>query len=144
MVKAASLTTVAIAGGPFTYNGSAQTPATVAVTGAGGSSLAPTASYANNTNSGTATASYSYAGDANHEASNNSVSFAIAKANAIVTVNGYNGIYYASSHGATGSVVGVVGDPLAAGSSLNLGSSFMSAPGGTASWTFSGGTNYMD
>ena len=63
--KAVTTTTVTINGGPFTYTGAAQTPATVSVTGAGGLNLTPTASYANNINAGTATASYSYAGDAN-------------------------------------------------------------------------------
>src|SRR5207237_37407 len=46
--KASSTTVVTINGGPFTYTGSAQTPATVSVTGAGSLSLTPTANYANN------------------------------------------------------------------------------------------------
>ena len=37
---------------------------------------------------------------------------------------------------------GVAGDLSAAGSSLNLGASFTNVPGGTANWTFTGGTNY--
>ncbi len=41
-------------------------------------------------------------------------------------------------------MVGVAGDPTAAGSSLNLGASFTNVPGGTANWTFTGGTNYND
>jgi hypothetical protein len=49
--------------------GLAQTPATVSVTGAGGLNLTPTADYANNTNAGTATASYTFAGDDNHTGS---------------------------------------------------------------------------
>ena len=49
------------------------------VTGAGSEPDAD-ADYANNTNAGTATASYTYAGDANHEASNDSEKFAIEKA----------------------------------------------------------------
>ena len=60
----------------------------------------------------------------------------------MVTVSGYTGTYNATAHGATGTVVGVAGDLAAAGSSLNLGSSFINAPGGTASWTFTGGINY--
>jgi hypothetical protein len=47
--------------------GSAQTPATVSVTGAGGLNLTPTADYAN-TNAGTATAS-TFVGDDNHTGS---------------------------------------------------------------------------
>jgi hypothetical protein len=38
----------------------------------------------------------------------------------------------------------VAGDLTAAGSTLNLGASFTNVPGGTASWTFTGGTNYND
>ena len=48
--KAPTVTTVTINGGPFTYTGSAITPATVTVTGAGGLDLTPAASYANNIN----------------------------------------------------------------------------------------------
>lgn len=40
--------------------------AVLSITGAAGLSLTQTPSYANNTNAGTATASYTYAGDANH------------------------------------------------------------------------------
>ena len=84
--KASSTTTVTIVGGPFTYTGSAQTPATVAVTGAGGLSLTPAANYPNNVNAGTATASYTYAGDANHLGSSDSVNFTIDKASSTTTV----------------------------------------------------------
>src|SRR5437899_6209693 len=44
------------------------------------------ASYANNTNVGTATASYTYAGDANHEGSSDSKNFEITKASTTTTV----------------------------------------------------------
>src|SRR5205823_14217136 len=75
---------------PLTYTGAAQTPATVSVTGAGSLSLTPTASYADNVNAGTATASYSYAGDANHLGSSDSKTFTIDKASTttIVTITG--------------------------------------------------------
>ena len=84
--KAPSVTTVIITGAPFTYTGSAITPASVTVTGAGGLSLTPTPVYANNTDAGTATASYSYTGDANHEASSDSKDFTIDKAPSVTTV----------------------------------------------------------
>src|SRR4029450_8133528 len=86
IAQAASVTTVTINGGPFAYTGAAQTPATVTVTGAGGLSLTPAADYANNTNAGTATASYSYAGDDNYEASSDSKNFVIGKASKITKV----------------------------------------------------------
>ena len=68
----------------------------------------------------------------------------INKADAVVTVTGYTGVYDANAHGATGSATGVAGDPSASGSSLNLGASFTDVPGGIANWTFTGGTNYND
>jgi len=40
--------------------------------------------------------------------------------------------------------VGVAGDLSATGSSLTFGASFTNAPGGTGSWNFEGGTNYLD
>src|SRR6185437_4337473 len=88
--KAPSVTIVTITGAPFTYTGSPITPATVTVTGAGGLSLTPTADYANNTNAGTATASYTFAGDANHDPSSDSKNFTIDKAPSvtIVTITG--------------------------------------------------------
>ena len=101
IAKAASAVVVTIDGGPFTYTGLAQTPATVTVTGAGGLSLTPTASYANNVNAGTATASYAYAGDANHEAGSGSATFAIGKATAAVVVTPYAVTYDGSPHAAT-------------------------------------------
>ena len=69
---------------PFT--GAAQTPCSVSVTGAGGLSLAPAASYLNNVGPGTATASYSYVGDANHTGSSDSKTFLITVVGATLKV----------------------------------------------------------
>ena len=90
IAKAESTTVVSCQGGPFTYTGQAQTPCTVAVTGAGGLSLTPAPTYANNTDAGTATASYTYAGDANHSGSSDSKNFTIDKASSttVVTIVG--------------------------------------------------------
>jgi hypothetical protein len=84
--KATSTTTVTCGAGPFTYNGSAQTPCSVSVTGAGGLNLTPAPSYENNVGAGTATASYTYAGDANHTGSDDSKQFTIGKASSTTTV----------------------------------------------------------
>ena len=76
--QASSITTVTI-GGPFTsYRLAAH--ARDGVTGAGGFNLTPTADYSDNTNAGTATASYTFAGDANHTGSCDSKNFTIDKA----------------------------------------------------------------
>jgi hypothetical protein len=113
--KAPSVTTVTITGGPFTYTGSAQTPATISVTGAGGLNLTPTAVYANNTNVGDATASYTFAGDANHTGSSNSKTFTIGKA--------YQGITWAAPDAI---MYGV------ALSGIQLNASVAGVPGGSA------------
>ncbi len=100
---------VTIAAGTFTYNGSAQTPATVTVTGAGGLSLTPTASYANNTNAGTATASYSYAESANYLGSSDSKDFTIAKASSTTGVTIAAGTFTYNGSAQTPATVTVTG-----------------------------------
>ena len=66
----------------------------------------------------------------------------INKADAAVSVTGYTGVYDGSAHGATGTATGVGGVDLSG--SLDLGAKFTNVPGGTADWTFTGGTNYKD
>src|SRR5262249_53875825 len=68
------------------YNGSAQTPCSASVTGAGGLNQSPAVSYTNNTAAGTATASASYGGDANHNGSSDTKNFTIDKAGSVTTV----------------------------------------------------------
>ncbi|HMJ25610.1 MAG TPA: Ig-like domain-containing protein, partial [Pyrinomonadaceae bacterium] len=135
--KASSTTTVTCIGSPV-YTGSPITPCSVTVTGAN-LNLTPAPVYANNVNAGTntASASYTFAGDANHTGSDDSKTFSIAKANATVNVSGYSGVYDGNSHGASGTATGVNGEDLI--SLLNLGASFTNVPGGTASWTFNAG-----
>src|SRR5262249_7108181 len=65
----------------------------------------------------------------------------IGKATATVTVTGGTYTYDGQAHGASGSVTGVGGVPLPG---LDLGAKFTNVPGGTAHWTFAGGTNYED
>jgi hypothetical protein len=139
--KASSTTTVGCPGN-VTFAGEALTPCTVAVVGAGGLNLSPAATYANNVNAGTATASYEFAGDTNHTASSDSTTFLINKANAMVTAQGYTGVYDGLAHGASGTAVGVKGEPLAG---LSLGTTFTNVPGGTAQWAFTDQTgNYKN
>ena len=137
--KAPSVTTVTCPPN-VTYTGASLTPCNASVTGAGGLNLAPTPTYSNNTNAGTATASYNYAGDDNHTASGDSKNFVIKKADATITVNGYTGVYDGNAHGATGSATGINSEDLSG--LLNLGSSFTDVPGGTANWAFAGNGNY--
>ena len=53
------------------------------MTGAGGLSQSLTVTYSDNTNAGTATASASFGGDANHKSSSDSKTFTIEKADAV-------------------------------------------------------------
>ena len=88
VAKAAS-STVITCPTSATYTGSALTPCTAAVTGAGGLNTTATTTYANNTDAGTATADATYAGDANHNGSTaTQVSFTVAKASQTLTYSG--------------------------------------------------------
>ncbi len=112
--KAPTLTTITIVGAPFTYTGSARTPATVSVTGAGGLSLTPSASYVNNINAGTTTASYSFAGNVNYFASSDSEDFTIGKAAVTITANNKSKTYGAVNPTLDAAITGTVnGDVLA-------------------------------
>src|SRR5439155_131930 len=90
--KASSVTAVSCPAG-VTYNGSAQTPCTASMTGAGGLNQTLTVSYTNNINVGTATGSASFAGDANHTASSDSKTFQINKAAVTATAGGGSAAY---------------------------------------------------
>jgi hypothetical protein len=125
-----------ISGYTGTYDGSAH-GASGSCTGGGTLDLG-----AEFTNVPGGTAHWTFTGDSNHNDAEGDVAIVINKADASITVNGYTGTYDAAAHGATGSATGVGGVDLSAG--LNLGASFINVPGGTAHWTFSGGTNYND
>src|SRR5205807_7183600 len=98
--------------GPFTYGSAAQTPCSATVTGTGGLNQSLTVSYTNNTNAGTATASASFAGDANHTGSSDSKNFTIGKADPTVTATGNTCTYNGSPCAGNGSAAGVNGEPL--------------------------------
>jgi hypothetical protein len=68
--------------------------------------------------------------------------YTIAKANATINLAGWSGMYDGAAHGASGAAAGVGGVDLSR--SLKLGASFTEVPGGTAHWSFTGGTNYND
>lgn len=73
---------------PVTYNGSPLTPCSATVTGAG-LNQPLTVMYSNNTNVGTASATASYAGDANHTGNSGSNTFKIDPASVTVTAGSY-------------------------------------------------------
>jgi hypothetical protein len=64
----------------------------------------------------------------------------ISQAVATIDVKGKTVTYDGNAHGATGSATGVKGEDLSG--LLSLGSSFTNVPGGKATWSFAGNTNY--
>ena len=94
--KHASVTVVTCDAGPFAYTGSAHTPCTATVTGAGGLNEPLSVVYTDNVNAGGVTASAVYAGGATHAGSDDSETFVIDQAGSTTVVScpsnvGYTG-----------------------------------------------------
>ena len=86
------------------------------------------------TNAGTYNAdAWSFDGNGNYNLASGTVDDAIAKADANVSVTGGTWTYDAAEHGASGTATGIGGVVL---TGLDLGSSFINVPGGTANWAF--------
>ncbi|MGZ5544398.1 MAG: beta strand repeat-containing protein, partial [Limisphaerales bacterium] len=105
ITKAASLVTV-LCSTSETYTGAAIEPCTASYSGAGGLTGTLTPTYADNMNVGTATASASFSGDANHDGSSNTSNFAITKATSTATVTVSDATYDGNAHDGTASVAG--------------------------------------
>jgi hypothetical protein len=152
IAKAPSTVAVSCAAGPFTYNGSAQTPCSAKATGAGGLDVSLTVSYSDNVNAGPATASASYGGDANHLGDSSSKTFTIGKATPTVSVNWAAWTFDGTAHPASGSVTGVGGAALGTPSFTyysgtgTSGTPLAGAPSGVGTYTvlagFAGNSNY--
>jgi hypothetical protein len=152
IAKAPSTVTVSCAAGPFTFNGSAQTPCSAKATGAGGLDVSLTVSYSDNIDAGTATASASYGGDANHLGDSSSKTFTIGKATPTVSVNWAAWTFDGTAHPASGSVTGVGGAALGTPSFTyysgtgTSGTPLAGAPSGVGTYTvlaaFAGNSNY--
>ncbi len=127
------------------YDGNPHT-ASVIATGVNGEDLSANISLSGTTHTGAG----NYPADpwtfndpsGNYNLDSGTVADSIGKADAVISVSGYNGVYDGNPHGATGTAVGVKGESL--DFNLNFGSNFTDVPGGTADWTFTGGSNYND
>ncbi|MCA1683581.1 MAG: hypothetical protein LC708_00390, partial [Actinobacteria bacterium] len=97
ITAADSTTTVTCPEGPFIYNTTEHKPCSVTVTGVGGLDLMPAPTYANNTNSGIASASYTFNGDANHNGSTGSENFEIEKAATSTSVTCLESVVYSGT-----------------------------------------------
>jgi hypothetical protein len=129
-----------------TYNGSSHM-ATGTATGVNGEDLATLLdlSGTTHTNAGNyATDAWTFGGNTNYNSTNGTVADKINQADAVCTITPYSAVYDGAAHKASGSCTGVDAGATAAGGTLDLGASFTNVPGGTATWHFTGGTNYRD
>jgi hypothetical protein len=126
-----------------TYTGGPLTPCTATATGVPDVSVPLSVDYSGtNTDAGTASATASWAGDANHDGSSGSQTFRIGQAAASCRVTPYSGVYDGQPHGLSGTCIGVGGVDLSAG--LTLGETRTDAGSSTVPWSFEGGANYAD
>jgi hypothetical protein len=131
---------IVITGYTGTYDGAAH-GATGTATGVGGEDLTGLLNLGESlTDAPGGTANWTFAGNADYNAAGGTAAITINRADAAIAVAGFTGTYDGAAHGATGTATGVNGESLNA--FLNLGASFTDVPGGTANWTFGGGTNY--
>ena len=155
--QAGSTTTVVCTGEPFTYDAAGHgCTASWTSTGADAEGAGLTVTYEgiNGTiygpstalpvNAGDYQASASFGGDTNHTGSTDTEDFTIGQATAVCTVTDYSGIYDAAAHGIGVDCTGVDAGGAALGSTVTNTDTFTDVPGGTASWSFEGGTNYED
>ena len=136
---------VVVAPYSVTYDGAPHSATVTSITGVNGETGATVGTVAldtTHTDAGTYTDSWSFTGSRNYTDTVGTITDTIAKADAVVTVTGYTGIYDAAPHGATGSAIGVGRTDLSSG--LSFGAPLTNAPGGLVSWAFSGGRNYND
>jgi hypothetical protein len=89
------------------------------------------------------TATWAFTGGQDYNNQGGSVGIQITKINANCSISGYGpAAYDGNPHGAMGTCTGINGEMIPTIGSLNLGAQFTDFPGGTANWTFTGGTNY--
>ncbi|WP_439882832.1 YDG domain-containing protein [Pontibacter sp. MBLB2868] len=96
------------------------------------------------TNAGTYKATANYAESANHEASSDSKTFAIGKADAIINVSAYDVVYNGKEHSATFTALGVENSPADLSSLMDVSGTMHTNAGTYAAdaWIFAGNGNY--
>src|SRR5438128_225871 len=147
IAPASSTTAVSCPAGPYTYTGAAQMPCSAMATGAGGLNVAVApVTYTNNTNVGTAGASATYAGDANHLGSTGTGGFTIDRAASAVTVTCTAGAPYTYTGSAqtpcTAAATGVGMSPVDVSGSLSYANN-LAAGAATAAASWAGDPNHL-
>src|SRR5207247_245062 len=145
--QASSTTVVTCPSAAQTYTGSPQTPCSATATGAGGLNVAVApVTYTNNTNVGTAGASATYAGDANHLGSTGTGGFTIDRAASAVTVTCTAGAPYTYTGSAqtpcTAAATGVGMSPVDVSGSLSYANN-LAAGAATAAASWAGDPNHL-
>lgn len=138
--KAPSLVTVTCAA--QTYNGAPFTPCTAVATGAGDLSVPLTVTYSDNVNAGTASATASYSGDANHDGSTGAANFTINKASSTTTVTCDGPHTYNGSAFDTCSAVATGANNLSVPVTVTYGGTNVGAGTATASASYEGDANH--
>jgi hypothetical protein len=134
-----------VAGYSGTYDGNAH-GATGTATGVGGVDLSAGLSLgASYTNAPGGTANWSFAGSNNYQDASGSVAITINKATATVIVTPYRVEFDGQSHQASvASIAGVNGETGATVGAVSLQTTHTAVGSYNDSWTFTGGTNYLD
>ncbi len=105
IAKAPSATTVTCTAGPHVFDGDAQTPCSAVAGRVGGSTVPVAVVYSGNVDAGAASASATWAGDANHLGSSDSATFTINRAPVTMTAGGYGGEFDGAAHPVSACVV---------------------------------------
>src|SRR6185295_11091913 len=122
------------------YDAAAHTASGTA-TGIGGANLNSSLSFATSfTNVPGGSTNWSFDGGINYNNDNGSATVTITKADALIAITPYSGVYDAAAHTASGTATGVGGANLNSG--LSFATSFTNVPGSSTSWSFDGGINY--
>jgi DNA/RNA endonuclease G (NUC1) len=117
-------------------------PVTFSATGACTAVSQPGVATVTVVSAGTCNITASQAGNANYNAAPNAgETIVISRAAAGIHVSGGRFTYDGNPHGLSGTATGVFSEDLS--SLLALGATFTNAPGGRASWAFTGNTNYL-
>ena len=130
---------ITVSGYTGVYDGNAH-GAAVTATGVGGVDLSSLIAQTTFVDVPGGTSYWSFAGNADYAPESGQASIVITQATANLVINGYTGVYDGKPHGVSITATGVKGEDLSG--LLDLGSTFVDAPGGTTDWSFTGNIDY--
>ena len=132
---------ISVIGKTVTYNGNAQSASGTA-TGINDEDLSEWLDLGETfTNASSEEAAWNFSGHSNYNDASGSVEIIIEKAEATITVSNIDVEYDGTTQGLDGTAIGVNDEDLT--DLMDFGERFTDFPGGTATWTFPGNTNYL-